>query len=304
MSKVIVLGSLNMDLVVTTDRLPTPGETLKGRAFATYPGGKGANQAVGAARLGCDVSMMGRVGDDDFGQSLINILAMENVDTSGISLDSSEKTGIAIICVDSNGENTIVAVYGANMACGSQEIEATAERISESSVLLIQNEIPAFTSQNISARCKEIGTTIVWDPAPASNEHIHLLQVSDFVTPNEIEATALAGIEVSTVDSAIKACEIISSMGKATPIIKMGDLGVVYMDAHQIKHQIGFEVDAIDTVAAGDAFNAGFAVALIEGLNVNGAVRFACAAGALATTKYGAQSAMPFRNEVDSFLKK
>ena len=304
MSKVIVLGSLNMDLVVTTDRLPAPGETLKGGAFATYPGGKGANQAVGAARLGCDVSMMGRVGDDDFGQSLINILAMENVDTSGISLDSSEKTGIAIICVDSNGENTIVAVYGANMACGSQEIEATAERISESSVLLIQNEIPAFTSQNISARCKEIGTTIVWDPAPASNEHIHLLQVSDFVTPNEIEATALAGIEVSTVDSAIKACEIISSMGKATPIIKMGDLGVVYMDAHQIKHQIGFEVDAIDTVAAGDAFNAGFAVALTEGLNVNGAVRFACAAGALATTKYGAQSAMPFRNEVDSFLKK
>ena len=304
MSKVIVLGSLNMDLVVTTDRLPTPGETLKGRAFATYPGGKGANQAVGAARLGCDVSMMGRVGDDDFGQSLINILAMENVDTSGISLDSSEKTGIAIICVDSNGENTIVAVYGANMACGPQEIEATAERISESSVLLLQNEIPAFTSQSISARCKEIGTTIVWDPAPASNEHIHLLQVSDFVTPNEIEATALAGIEVSTVDSAIKACEIISSMGKATPIIKMGDLGVVYMDAHQIKHQIGFEVDAIDTVAAGDAFNAGFAVALTEGLNVNGAVRFACAAGALATTKYGAQSAMPFRNEVDSFLKK
>ena len=304
MSKVIVLGSLNMDLVVTTDRLPTPGETLKGGAFATYPGGKGANQAVGAARLGCDVSMMGRVGDDDFGQSLINIMAMENVDTSGISLDSSEKTGIAIICVDSNGENTIVAVYGANMACGSQEIEATAERISESSVLLIQNEIPAFTSQNISARCKEIGTTIVWDPAPASNEHIHLLQASDFVTPNEIEATALAGIEVSTVDSAIKACEIISSMGKATPIIKMGDLGVVYMDAHGIKHQIGFEVDAIDTVAAGDAFNAGFAVALTEGLNVNGAVRFACAAGALATTKYGAQSAMPFRNEVDSFLKK
>ena len=304
MSKVIVLGSLNMDLVVTTDRLPTPGETLKGGAFATYPGGKGANQAVGAARLGCDVSMMGRVGDDDFGQSLINILAMENVDTSGISLDSSEKTGIAIICVDSNGENTIVAVYGANMACGSQEIEATAERISESSVLLIQNEIPAFTSQNISARCKEIGTTIVWDPAPASNEHIHLLQASDFVTPNEIEATALAGIEVSTVDSAIKACEIISSMGKATPIIKMGDLGVVYMDPHRIKHQIGFEVDAIDTVAAGDAFNAGFAVALTEGLNVNGAVRFACAAGALATTKYGAQSAMPFRNEVDSFLKK
>ena len=304
MSKVIVLGSLNMDLVVTTDRLTTPCETLKGRAVATYPGGKGANQAVGAARLGCDVSMMGRVGDDDFGQSLINILAMENVDTSGISLDSSEKTGIAIICVDSNGENTIVAVYGANMACGSQEIEATAERISESSVLLIQNEIPAFTSQNISARCKEIGTTIVWDPAPASNEHIHLLQASDFVTPNEIEATALAGIEVSTVDSAIKACEIISSMGKATPIIKMGDLGVVYMDAHGIKHQIGFEVDAIDTVAAGDAFNAGFAVALTEGLNVNGAVRFACAAGALATTKYGAQSAMPFRNEVDSFLKK
>ena len=304
MSKVIVLGSLNMDLVVTTDRLPTPGETLKGGAFATYPGGKGANQAVGAARLGCDVSMMGRVGDDDFGQSLINILAMENVDTSGISLDSSEKTGIAIICVDSNGENTIVAVYGANMACGSQEIEATAERISESSVLLIQNEIPAFTSQNISARCKEIGTTIVWDPAPASNEHIHLLQASDFVTPNEIEATALAGIEVSTVDSAIKACEIISSMGKATPIIKMGDLGVVYMDAHGIKHQIGFEVDSIDTVASGDAFNAGFAVALTEGLNVNGAVRFACAAGALATTKYGAQSAMPFRNEVDSFLKK
>ena len=304
MSKVIVLGSLNMDLVVTTDRLPTPGETLKGGAFATYPGGKGANQAVGAARLGCDVSMMGRVGDDDFGQSLINILAMENVDTSGISLDSSEKTGIAIICVDSNGENTIVAVYGANMACGSQEIEATAERISESSVLLIQNEIPAFTSQNISARCKEIGTTIVWDPAPASNEHIHLLQASDFVTPNEIEATALAGIEVSTVDSAIKACEIISSMGKATPIIKMGELGVVYMDPHRIKHQIGFEVDAIDTVAAGDAFNAGFAVALTEGLNVNGAVRFACAAGALATTKYGAQSAMPFRNEVDSFLKK
>ena len=304
MSKVIVLGSLNMDLVVTTDRLPTPGETLKGRAFATYPGGKGANQAVGAARLGCDVSMMGRVGDDDFGQSLINILATENVDTSGISLDSSEKTGIAIICVDSNGENTIVAVYGANMACGSQEIEATAERISESSVLLLQNEIPAFTSQSISARCKEIGTTIVWDPAPASNEHIHLLQASDFVTPNEIEATALAGIEVSTVDSAIKACEIISSMGKATPIIKMGDLGVVYMDAHGIKHQIGFEVDAIDTVAAGDAFNAGFAVALTEGLNVNEAVRFACAAGALATTKYGAQSSMPFRNEVDSFLKK
>ena len=293
-----------MDLVVTTDRLPTHGETLKGAAFATYPGGKGANQAVGAARLGCEVSMMGRVGDDDFGQSLINILAMENVDTSGISLDSSEKTGIAIICVDSNGENTIVAVYGANMACGSQEIEATAERISESSVLLLQNEIPAFTSQSISARCKEIGTTIVWDPAPASNEHIHLLQVSDFVTPNEIEATALAGIEVSTVDSAIKACEIISSMGKATPIIKMGDLGVVYMDAHQIKHQIGFEVDAIDTVAAGDAFNAGFAVALTEGMNVNGAVRFACAVGALATTKYGAQSAMPFRNEVDSFLKK
>ena len=293
-----------MDLVVTTDRLPTPGETLKGRAFATYPGGKGANQAVGAARLGCDVSMMGRVGDDDFGQSLINILATENVDTSGISLDSSEKTGIAIICVDSNGENTIVAVYGANMACGSQEIEATAERISESSVLLLQNEIPAFTSQSISARCKEIGTTIVWDPAPASNEHIHLLQASDFVTPNEIEATALAGIEVSTVDSAIKACEIISSMGKATPIIKMGDLGVVYMDAHGIKHQIGFEVDAIDTVAAGDAFNAGFAVALTEGLNVNEAVRFACAAGALATTKYGAQSSMPFRNEVDSFLNK
>ena len=302
MANVIVLGSLNMDLVATTDRLPTPGETLNGRTFAMYPGGKGANQAVSAARLGSDVLMVGRVGDDDFGHRLVNTLSTESIDISGINFDASEKTGTAIICVDSKGENIIVAVYGANMSCGPQEIRTTKEIISESSVLLLQNEIPSYASLNIAARCNEIGTKVVWDPAPASEDHLALLDVCDFVTPNEIEVSALSSRKVTCIDSAIKACEEIASRSNAVPIIKMGDQGVVYMDDHKVRHQPAFKVDTVDTVAAGDAFNAGFAVALYEGRSVQNAVRFACAAGALATTKIGAQSAMPFRNEVDDLL--
>ena len=303
MDDVIVFGSLNMDLVVNMERLPIQGETINGTDLSRFPGGKGANQAVGIARLGLNSFMVGRVGNDDFGKNMFNSLANENVDVSGISQDILESTGTAIIYVDSNGDNTIVAVYGSNMKCGSREIDFTIEKKPDSDLLMLQNEIPAITSIDIATRWSELGGRIIWDPAPASEKHLPLLNVCDFVTPNEVEVSSLSNTRVTNIESAKKACMEIASVGTAVPIIKLGGQGVVYMDGSKVIHQPAFKVNVLDTVAAGDAFNAGFATALNEGKNLPDSVRFGCGVGALATMKRGAQSAMPYREEVERFLE-
>ena len=300
--KIVVLGSTNMDLVATMRRMPEPGETVQGDGFFTAGGGKGANQAVAAARLGADVRMVGRVGDDDFGRTLLSGLRSEGIDVGDVAIDGSNVTGVALIMVDADGQNCIAAVYGANMACDDEQLEAAKRAMESADALMLQLETPPHISVAAARHARSIGVQVVWDPAPAAAMPREGYAVADVLTPNETEAAELTGIRVVDVDSAQAAADALLEMGVETAVVKMGEHGVFAATAREGFYAPPFDVDAVDSVAAGDAFGAGLTVALSEGRGLEDALRFAAAAGALAVTKPGAQSAMPFRAEADALL--
>ena len=300
--KIVVLGSINMDLVAIAPSLPTPGETVMGSDFATLPGGKGANQAVAAARLGADVRMIGRVGDDVFGPTLIESLQVTGVDVSDIVTTPGTSSGIAVILLDDNRENYIVGIYGANMACNEVQIEAASRALEGADALLLQMEIPLEVSLKAADIARRKGVRVIYDPAPPSRIPPQTYTAFDIIAPNQSEAEVLTGITVSDVDSAFEAAKVLSSRGAPTAIVKLGEDGVVYASGDCTGNVPAFQVEAVDTVAAGDGFAGALAVSLAEERSLEDALRFANAAGALVVTMRGAQDAMPDRAEVERLL--
>ena len=300
---IVVFGSLNMDIVSVARRLPRPGETVPGSEFYTTPGGKGANQAVACARLGAYVQMVGHVGGDNLGTELINSLESESIGISGIGVVGAGKTGVAMVSVDDSGENTIVAVYGANMLISSDTESRLESALADASVLLLQNEIPIHANVVASRIASTLGITVIWDPAPAVDGVLELSGLSTYVTPNQIEAESLAGIKINDIDSAMEACGIIIAKYDSIPVITLGEKGVVYASLGKRKHVAAMETSVIDTVAAGDAFTGALAVAIAEGLKIDESIRFAVGYGALAVSRKGAQASMGSRKELDDFLK-
>ena len=299
---VVVLGGINMDLVATSERMPNLGETIFGTSFHTAPGGKGANQAVAAARLGAEVRMVGRVGDDQFGPTLLEGMRSEGIDVSGVAVDPDNPSGVALILLDDQAENMIVAVYGANLACDDAQVAAVDDALDGADVLLLQLETPLDVALNAVALAKEWGATVVWDPAPALEMGHEAYRLCDVLTPNQAEVEFLTGITVTDPASAEAAAKVLVEQGVPAAVVTLGSGGAFFLTRDESGLVPPFSVDAIDTVAAGDAFAAGLGIALAEGESLAGAVKFGSAAGALAVTKSGAQEAMPYRAEVDALI--
>lgn len=299
-----VFGSLNMDLVCQAPRLPVPGETVLGQQFQTVPGGKGANQAVAAARLGIATTMVGRVGDDDFGQALIDSLKQAGVDTHNIIVDQTASTGVASIVVDASGNNQIVVVPGANGKVDSTDVQRLAQQFQLGDLLLLQFEVPLATVIEAAELARARGVTVVIDPAPAQPDlPERLFALADILTPNQVEASQLAGFPVVDEKTAREAAQVLIKKGVGLVAVKLGAEGVVVVSKDDHFHQSAFAVDVVDTVAAGDAFNGGLAVALAEAMTLPAASLFASAVAACSITKRGAQSAMPTQETVKALLK-
>ena len=299
----VVLGSINMDVVVTATRLPLPGETIAGDEFAITPGGKGANQAVAAARLDAEVRMVGRVGDDAFGPMLLRGLESYGVDVSRVASDPGAPSGTAVILLDADRENRIVAVYGANMRCDDAQVRQAESALDDAGCLLLQLEVPLEVSLAAARIARQKGVPVILDPAPASSLPDEAYALVDVLTPNQTEAAALVGHPVDDVDQGLEAARELVRRGVGTAIVKLGERGAVYVSGDSSDHVPAFDVEASDTVAAGDAFGAALCVGLAEGRDLGAAVRFASAAGAVAVTRPGAQAAMPSRDEVERLLR-
>jgi len=304
MAGLVVVGSLNMDFVVSVEHLPAPGETVLGRDFQMIPGGKGANQACAAGKLsagGVPVRMIGRVGYDVFADHLKASLASAGVDVSSVHAARSQPTGVALIWVDRSGQNSIVVVSGANGALAAADVEAMRRVFHGASHALFQLESPLDTVAAALALAREERLTTILDPAPAQPLARALLELVDILTPNESEALLLLGRPAARlpVDDAPSLCEALLLLGPRAVILKLGDQGCFYSDGRVSMHQAAFPVEARDTTAAGDTFNAALAVALAEGKAMPAALRFANAAAAISVTRMGAQSSAPARKEVD-----
>lgn len=299
MPDVLVVGSLNADLVVRAPRFPQPGETISGGDLQVIPGGKGANQAVAAARLGANVSMLGRVGKDNFGDFLLDNLKQNNVDVSRVLRDESS-TGTAIIVVDENGQNSIVLSPGANGNVTSADVDSAS--FLHHDLILLQLEIPIPTVLRAAQRAKEMDMRVILNPAPAKEIPDELIALADFIVPNETELSLLTGQSVSDTSSAEKAAEQLLDRGAGNVIVTLGSKGALIVNRELSKQVDTYKVDVVDTTAAGDAFIGGFATKLLESTDLLAAVQFACACGALATTKFGAQPSLPTKEEVERFL--
>jgi ribokinase len=304
---IAVLGSLNMDFVVRTGHLPAPGETVLGGEFQMIPGGKGANQACAAGRLSSNslVRMIGRVGYDMFADHLKASLAAAGVDVSAVAAVRYEPTGVALIAVDSAGQNAIIVAAGANGVFPAADVEGSRASFRNARYALFQLETPLDTVAAGLRLARREGARTILDPAPAQPLSRELLSAVDILTPNESEARILLGqpLERVTMDEAPSLARQVLAMGPAAVILKLGEKGCLYADASSVIRGSGFAVDARDTTAAGDTFNAALAVALTEDLPLADALRFANAAAAISVTRAGAQASIPTRAEVDVFLK-
>ncbi len=299
---IVVLGGINMDLIGIAPNLPGPGETVIGDHFYTAPGGKGANQAVAAARMGANVRMVGRVGKDSFGPTLLADLRSYGIDVRGVAEDPDNTSGIAIILLDSRRQNHIVAIYGANAVCDETQLDATKMALEGADALMLQLEIPSEVSLAAARYAKTKGIRVILDPAPAQPLPPDAFTAIDILTPNQTEAEFYTGIEVSDAESAKAAAESFLGMGLNIAVVKMGEQGAYYASHSEAGPVPSYEVEVKDTVAAGDAFGAGLAIALCEGKGLPDGVRYGTASGALAVTRPGAQEAMPSRDEVEGLL--
>lgn len=297
--KVVSLGGINMGLIGTAERLPLPGETLRGHTFYSASGGKGATQAVAAARLGANVKMVGRVGKDMFGPILLNALKNDGIDVSGVAEDPDHASGVGMIVLDAERQNHVLAIYGANLQCNEDQLASVEAALEGADALLLQMEVPFPLSVSAAHAAKAQGVTTMLDPAPASDIPHEAFQHIDIITPNQTEAEYHTGIVVDDVPSAQAAAKVLLECGVGTAIVKMAEQGVYWASQDETGYVPAFEVEVVDTVSAGDAFTGALAVALGEGRGMQEAVRYGAAAGALAVTKRGVQTAMPSRAEVD-----
>ncbi len=300
--QIVVIGSLNMDLAALSPRIPRPGETILGHEFRTAPGGKGANQAVAAARLGGRVAMVGRVGADDFGEALLANLQANRVNHAGVIRDMEAASGVAVIVVDDRGENSIIVLSGANMRLTPADVEAQEAAIARSGVMLLQLESPLDAVMRAAELGRKHGVTVVLNPAPARALPPELLTLVDVMIPNETETAMLTGQPVTTQADMQAAAAMLQSRGIGTVILTLGAQGAFVVHETIARLVPAFAVEPVDTTAAGDAFVGGFAVALSEGRPLAEAVRWGNAAGALAATGLGAQPSLPTRAAVESLI--
>lgn len=299
---IVSLGGINMDLVTFAERLPADGETVVGNRLVTYGGGKGANQAVAAARMGARSAMVGRVGDDMFGPQLVGMLQSAGVDTGAVRVAPGVSSGIAAISVGAGGQNRIVQVLGANDTCGDAEYEAIAGLLPQASALLLQLEVAPELSLRAAELAARQGVTAILDPGPVRSVPDDFYRHLAVITPNETEAEALVGYPISVGDTVERAAQELLMRGAGAVAITLGEQGAYWSDGADKGYVPPFPVTAVDTVAAGDAFNGALAVALAEGNSLADAMRWAAAAGALAVTQVGAQDAMPTRDGVEALL--
>lgn len=295
---IVVAGSSNMDMVVKASRIPAPGETILSGDFFMNPGGKGANQAVAAARLGGKVVFISRLGDDMFGKQFAGLFKNEGIDTSFLVFDPKQPSGVALITVDEAGENSIVVASGANAAMLSEDIDRAVEAISSSGILLLQLEIPMEVVEHAAAFATAKGVKVIVNPAPAALLSENLLRHIYILTPNETEASIISGIPVIDMESAEKAARLICDRGVKNVIITLGAQGALVYENGKYTLVKAQAVTPVDTTAAGDVFNGALAVALNEGKDLLAAVRFGCDAAAISVTRLGAQSSIPFRKEL------
>jgi ribokinase len=300
--RLAVVGSLNMDLVLRAPRFPLPGETIIGTDFHTVPGGKGANQAVAAARLGAQVSMVGRVGTDAYADALLENLRRANVDHTHVLQDPEAATGVALIVVDDAGENSIVVASGANMRLVPADVDAADAAIAAADVLILQLESPLDTVVRAAQVARAHNVHVVLNPAPARPVPPSLLPLVDTLIPNENETTLLTGLPTGDLAKLETAAAALCAQGVETVILTLGERGALLTHRGHSQLILGFKVTAVDTTAAGDAFVAGFSVAMAEGHALTDTVRWGNAAGALAATRLGAQSSLPRLHEVLTML--
>ena len=301
---IVVIGSLNADLVINLSRFPVPGETIVGRDFKVFAGGKGANQAYGAARLGARVSMLGQVGNDSQADFLTRNLASVGVDVAQVRRDPDVSSGVAAITINAEGQNQIVIVPGANGTFGPDRLSRGQDLIASAGILLLQLEIPLATVELAARLASNSGAIVMLDPAPAQKLSDYLLSCVDYLTPNETELAILTGTAshaITRAHASQKAAEL-RNRGAKKVIVKMGAQGALLQTAHHEHFWPGLPVKPVDTTAAGDAFNAAFAFALASGQSEYEAGRFATAAAACSVTRPGAQPSMPTLAEVEKLL--
>lgn len=298
---IVVVGSTNTDMVIKASHLPQPGETILGGTFFMSAGGKGANQAVAAARLGGSVLFIAKTGYDIFGKQSIELFEKEGIDVSGIQRDHYQPSGVALITVDAKGENCIVVAPGANAALTHEDIDEVKEKIENAALLLVQLETSLETVEYVAAIAASKKIKFILNPAPAAKLSDELLSKISIITPNQRETEMLTGIKVTDQASAKRATEFLHKKGIDTVIITMGAMGAFV--SHESKDSMipGHKVNVVDTTAAGDVFNGALVVALSEGKMMDDAVAFACKAAAISVTRLGAQASAPNRKEVEGF---
>ncbi len=300
--KIVVIGSSNTDMIVQVPRIPKPSETILGGTFHTAAGGKGANQAVAAARAGGEVTFVARVGDDMFGEKAISGFKADNINVDFVLKDPDAPSGVAEIFVADDGENSIAVASGANAKLSPQDVEKAKDAIKAADIVLMQLETPLSTVAAAAKLAQQLNKMVILNPAPAQSLTSEVLQNISLLTPNESEIELLTGIEIADESSMAKAAAEIKSKGVKQVIITLGASGV-YVDSENFTGRVpGFSVVPVDTTAAGDVFNGALAVALARGDDIKKAVHFAQAAAALSVTKMGAQPSAPSLQDIERFL--
>lgn len=301
--KLLVVGSSNTDMVIKTDHLPKPGETVLGGTFFMNPGGKGANQAVAAARLGIAVTFICKTGNDIFGHQANQLLEDEGIDTSYIFSDIRTPSGVALITVDAKAENCIVVASGANANLQPADLKKAEEALDSSDIVLMQLEIPIETVEYVAALVSAKAKKVILNPAPAYPLSKALLSNLYLITPNETEAEMLSGVKIYDLLTAKDAAIEICRLGVKNVVITLGSKGALVYGDGKFDVVEAFKVEAVDTTAAGDVFNGALCAALLEGQTLVDAVRFACKAASISVTRNGAQDSAPYRNEIGDYSR-
>lgn len=304
MKRIIVIGSSNTDMVIKTEKLPAPGETILGGKFLMNPGGKGANQSVAASRLGGKVTFISKRGNDLFGNQAVGLLMREGVDIKYIVKDPDLPSGVALITVDSTGENSIVVAPGSNGNLLKEDIPSVIFDTGKFEILLLQLEIPIDTVEYSAVTASEHGIKVILNPAPARKLSDNLLKHTWLITPNETEAETITGVIITDIPSAERAAELIQERGAKNVIITLGEAGAFIKSENYTGLIPGIKVKPVDTTAAGDVFNGALAVAISEGSDLKDAVIFANKAASISVTRMGAQASAPYRNEINSQIHK
>ena len=300
-NNIVVVGSSNTDMTIKTDKVPRPGETVLGGVFFTAQGGKGANQAVAAARLGGEVNFVAKVGCDAFGEASVEAYKREGIDTSKVLRSESTASGVALIMVDGKGENSIAVASGANAELSVADVATAEDRIKEAGIVLMQLETPVETIAYVASTAHAAGVKAVLNPAPAQPLPSSLYKDLYMITPNETEAEILTGVVVNDMESAAVAADVLAERGVEVVIITLGSKGAFVREKNNRYLVPSHKVEAVDTTAAGDTFNGALCVALAEGMQLVDAVAFANKAAAIGVTRMGAQTSIPTRREVDEW---